>query len=64
MYRHPCIVYLQGMKAMGVFAWTLVSLVACSKSLHGQSSVTHDPQTTVASGTHEDLVIFKLLTQI
>ena len=46
---------------MGVFAWTLVSLVVCLESLHGHRSVVLAPQAIVAPGMHEDLVIFKPL---
>ena len=57
IYRHSCIGYFQGMRPMGVFAWILVSLVACLESLHGQSSITPAPQAIVAPGTYEDPVI-------
>ena len=43
---------------MGVLAWTLVSLVVCLESLHGQRPTAPVPRTIMAPGTHEDLVIF------
>ena len=43
IYRHLCIVYLHGMRPLGVFAWLLVSLAACPESLHGQCSITLVP---------------------
>ena len=43
IYGHSCIVYLQGTRPMGVFAWILVSLVVCLESLHGQSSIAPAP---------------------
>ena len=43
LYRHSCIVYLQGMRPMGVFIWLLVSQVAYLESLHGQSSIAFAP---------------------
>ena len=64
IYRHSCIVYLQGMTPRGVFTWLLVSLVVCLKCLHGQSSVSLAPQAIVASCMGEDLVTFKPLSQI
>ena len=63
-YRHSCIVYLQRMKPMGVFAWTLLTLLVCLESLHGQSPIVLAPQAIVAPGMHEDLVTFKPLSQI
>ena len=43
IYRHSCIVYLQGMGPLGLFAWILVSLVVYLESLHGQSYITLTP---------------------
>ena len=58
------IVYLQGIRPMGVIAWLLMSLVDYLESLHGQSSITVAHQAVVAPGIHEDPVIFKPLSQI
>ena len=46
---------------MGVFAWTLVSLVVYLESLHGQSSIALAAQALVAPGTHEDQAFSNLL---
>ena len=64
IYRHSCIVYLQGMRPMGMFTWLLVSLVVCLESLHGQSSVTLAPRAIMAPVMYEDLVIFEPFSQI
>ena len=64
MYKHSCIVYLQEMKLMGMFAWTLMSLLAYLESLLGQSSTIFAPQAIVTPGMHEDPVIFKPLSKI
>ena len=64
IYRHPCIVYLQEMRPIGMFAQILVSLVVCLESLHGQSSIILAPQAIVVPDMHEDLVIFEPLSQI
>ena len=64
IYRHSSIVYLEGMRPMSVYTWTLVSLVVCLESLHGQSSIALAPQAIVAPSMHEDQVIFKPLGQI
>ena len=61
---YPCIVYLQGMRPIGVIACLLVSLVVYLESLNGQNSVTFAPQPIIAPGMHEDSVIFKPLIQI
>ena len=58
IYKHSCIVYLQGMKPMGVLAWTLVSLVICLESLHDKRYAAPAPQAIMAPSMHEDLVIF------
>ena len=49
---------------MGVLARTLVSLVVCLESLHGQSSITLPPHAIVVPGMCEDPVIFEPLSQI
>ena len=64
IYRHSYIVYLQGMGPVGVFVWSLVSLLVCLESLHGQSSITLASQAIVAPGMHEDPVMFEPLSQI
>ena len=48
---------------MGVLACTLVSLVVCLESLHGQKSTAPVPRAIMAPGTHEDLVIFHHLVR-
>ena len=60
IYKHSCIVDLQGMKPMGVLGWTLVSLVICLESLHGQKSAAPAPGTwaIMNPGMHEEPVIF------
>ena len=49
---------------MGVLAWTLVSLVVCLESLHGQRSTAPVPRAIPAPGMHEDLVIFEPISRI
>ena len=58
MYKHSYIVYLQEMKLMGMFAWTLMPLIVYLESLLGQSSTILAPQAIVSPGMHEELVIF------
>ena len=62
IYRHFCIVYLQGMRPIGVITWLLVSLVVCLESLHGQSCITFAPQAIVTPGMCEVPVIFEPLS--
>ena len=64
IYRHSNIVYLQGMRPMGVFTQLLVSLVVCLESLNRQSSTTLTPQAVMALHMHEAPVIFEPLIQI
>ena len=64
IYKHSCIVYLQEMRPMGVFAWTLVSVVVCLESLHGQCSIALALEAIVVPGMHEYLVIFTPLSKI
>ena len=64
VYKHSCFIYLQKMKLMGMFAWTLMSLIAYLESLLGQSSAVLALQTILTPSMHEDLVIFKPFSQI
>ena len=64
IYRHSCIVYLQGMRPIGVFTWTLVSLVVCLESLYRQSSFPPVPQAIVAPGMQKTQLCLNLLGRL
>ena len=63
MYKHPCIVYLQEMKLMGMFVWTLMSIITYLESLIVQISAIIALQTIVTPGMYKYPVIFNLLVR-
>ena len=64
IYRHSCIIYLQGIRPLGVIALLLMFVVFHLGSLNWQNFIPFVPWAIVAAGMWQDLVICKPLSQI